>query len=67
MQDSVRNELSQDALAGIKADSLKVVKVVTCSPTSIVLTTQVRELKQAEMQTVFPTGTGPYDIRYAAS
>jgi ABC-type branched-subunit amino acid transport system substrate-binding protein len=53
---SFGNELTADALADIKADGLHLVKVVTYSPTSIVLTTPVEQLRQAGVQTVFPDG-----------
>ena len=36
------DELTADALADMKAAGLKLVKEVTCSPTSVVLTTQAR-------------------------
>ena len=53
---SFGNELTQDALADIKADGLHLVKIVTYSPTSVVLTTPVEQLRQAGAQTVFPDG-----------
>ena len=53
---SFGNELTADTLADIKADGLHLVKVVTYSPTSVVLTTPVEQLRQAGAQTVFPTG-----------
>lgn len=53
---SFGNELTQDTLAQMKADGLKLVKEVTYSPTSIVLTTPVEQLRQAGAQTVFATG-----------
>ena len=53
---SFGNELTGDVLADIKADGLKLVKVVTYSPTSVVLTTPVEQLRQAGVQTVFPDG-----------
>lgn len=53
---SFGNELTADALADVKADGLHLVKVVTYSPTSIVLTTPVEQLRQAGVQTVFPDG-----------
>jgi len=53
---SFGDELTQDTLAQMKVDGLKLVKVVTYSPTSVVLTTPVEQLRQAGAQTVFPTG-----------
>jgi branched-chain amino acid transport system substrate-binding protein len=53
---SFGNELTQDTLAQMKADGLKLVKEVTYSPTSVVLTTPVEQLRQAGAQTVFATG-----------
>jgi ABC-type branched-subunit amino acid transport system substrate-binding protein len=53
---SFGSELTADALADIKAAGLHLVKVVTYSPTSIVLTTPVEQLRQAGAQTVFPDG-----------
>lgn len=53
---SFGNELTADTLAQMKADGLKLVKEVTYSPTSVVLTTPVEQLRQAGAQTVFPTG-----------
>ena len=53
---SFGTELTQDAVADIKADGLHLVKIVTYSPTSVVLTTPVEQLKQAGVQTVFPDG-----------
>ena len=53
---SFGNELTGDVLGDIKADGLKLVKVVTYSPTSVVLTTPVEQLRQAGAQTVFPDG-----------
>jgi len=53
---SFGDELTADALADMKADGLKLVKEVTYSPTSVVLTTPVEQLRQAGAQTVFPTG-----------
>jgi ABC-type branched-subunit amino acid transport system substrate-binding protein len=53
---SFGNELTADTLAQMKADGLKLVKEVTYSPTSVVLTTPVEQLRQAGVQTVFPTG-----------
>jgi branched-chain amino acid transport system substrate-binding protein len=53
---SFGNELTQDTLAQMKTDGLHLVKIVTYSPTSVVLTTPVEQLRQAGAQTVFPTG-----------
>jgi ABC-type branched-subunit amino acid transport system substrate-binding protein len=53
---SFGNELTADALTDIKAAGLHLVKVVTYSPTSVVLTTPVEQLKVAGAQTIFPTG-----------
>ena len=53
---SFGNELTGDVLTDIKADGLKLVKVVTYSPTSVVLTTPVEQLREAGVQTVFPDG-----------
>lgn len=53
---SFGNELTADTLAQMKADGLKLVKEVTYSPTSVVLTTPVEQLRQAGAQTVFATG-----------
>jgi len=53
---SFGNELTGDVLADIKTDGLKLVKVVTYSPTSVVLTTPVEQLREAGVQTVFPDG-----------
>ena len=53
---SFGNELTGDVLADIKTDGLKLVKVVTYSPTSVVLTTPVEQLREAGAQTVFPDG-----------
>jgi len=53
---SFGNELTGDVLTDIKTDGLKLVKVVTYSPTSVVLTTPVEQLRQAGAQTVFPDG-----------
>ena len=53
---SFGNELTADTLAQMKADGLTLVKEVTYSPTSVVLTTPVEQLRQAGAQTVFPTG-----------
>ncbi len=54
---SFGDELTADTLAQMKADGLHLVKVVNYSPTSVVLTTPIEQLRQV----------GPYDIRYAAS
>jgi len=53
---SFGNELTADTLAQMKTDGLKLVKEVTYSPTSVVLTTPVEQLRQAGAQTVFATG-----------
>jgi len=53
---SFGNELTADTLADIKKDGLHLVKTVTYSPTSVVLTTPVEQLRQAGVQTVFPDG-----------
>jgi len=53
---SFGNELTADTLAQMKTDGLHLVKIVTYSPTSVVLTTPVEQLRQAGAQTVFPTG-----------
>jgi len=53
---SYGQELTADAMADVKADGLKLIKIVTYSPTSLDLAPQVEELKQAGVQTVFPTG-----------
>jgi len=61
---SFGNELTADTLAQMKTDGLHLVKIVTYSPTSVVLTTPVEQLRQAGAQTVFPTGSrraGPRD------
>ena len=53
---SFGSELTQDVVGDIKADGLHLVKIVTYSPTSVVLTTPVEQLRQAGVQTVFPDG-----------
>jgi branched-chain amino acid transport system substrate-binding protein len=49
-------ELATDAEADTKAAGLKFIKTVTYSPTAIDLTTPLTELKDAGVQTLFPTG-----------
>ena len=49
-------ELATDAEADTKAAGLKFIKTVTYSPTAIDLTTPLTELKEAGVQTLFPTG-----------
>jgi len=53
---SFGTELTDDALADMKADGLKLTKVVTYSATSVDLATPVTELKHDGAQTIFPTG-----------
>jgi ABC-type branched-subunit amino acid transport system substrate-binding protein len=49
-------ELVADTEADMQADGLKLIKVVTYSPTSLDLAPQILELKQAGVQTIFPDG-----------
>jgi ABC-type branched-subunit amino acid transport system substrate-binding protein len=49
-------ELVADTEADMQADGLKLVKIVTYSPTSLDLAPQILELKQAGVQTIFPDG-----------
>lgn len=53
---SYGEELVADTEADMKADGLKLIKVVTYSPTSLDLAPQIEKLKQAGVQTVFPDG-----------
>ena len=49
-------ELAADAEADTKAAGLKFIETVTYSPTAIDLTTPLTQLKEAGVQTLFPTG-----------
>src|SRR5580692_907398 len=49
-------ELAADAEADAKAAGLKFVETITYSPTAIDLTTPLTQLKEAGVQTLFPTG-----------
>ena len=49
-------ELAADAEADTKAAGLKFIKTITYSPTAIDLTTPLTQLKEAGVQTLFPTG-----------
>jgi ABC-type branched-subunit amino acid transport system substrate-binding protein len=49
-------ELAADAEADTKAAGLKFIETITYSPTAIDLTTPLTQLKEAGVQTLFPTG-----------
>jgi branched-chain amino acid transport system substrate-binding protein len=49
-------ELAADAKADTKAAGLKFIETITYSPTAIDLTTPLTQLKDAGVQTLFPTG-----------